>query len=141
MTSPWPATCAGPDGKSCAAAIPVSTGLTTFDNTDAHPDFPAGFSLTCGTSSIGVFRSAIWFSFVPSATGTYKVETCGSGLDSVLAVSPACNLTPYWCNDDSFVSNSVVTQQLQQGTTYYIVVGGFNTSDKWANGKLTITRL
>ena len=60
------------------------------------------------------------------AAGTYRFDTVGSGLDTVLALyDPQC-LEELACDDDSGEGfTSVVERRLDQGEQVAVVVGGF----------------
>jgi hypothetical protein len=78
----------------------------------------------CGVTSVG--RSA-WFTFTPSSTGKFWLDTAQSNFDTVMAVytgSTLDNLTQVACdNDGGFNHTSFLELTLNSGTTYQIMVG------------------
>ena len=55
-------------------------------------------------------------------------EPCGSSFDTVLYVSTTCGNSAITCSDDSCGTQSSVTWSTTAGTTYYLVVDGYNTA-------------
>jgi hypothetical protein len=85
----------------------------------------------------------VWFTFTPASSRVVAVNTCGSDFDTVVQpyVNNAGSLTPVGggCNDDSNVCpgsrQSCSAFPAIAGTTYYLMVGGYNG----ASGNLNIT--
>lgn len=136
-------TCAGAEVIPASGPFPYLTSVTA-DITDATT---AGDPPTPSCQA-NVSRS-IWYSFTPTATGLYSVAACADGptettvTDTVVAIytstggcagpfteMPITSLTR-GCDDDSCASlglQSLLTTQLQGGTTYFIVVWKGGTS-------------
>lgn len=77
----------------------------------------------------------LWFVFVPTCTGTHRIDTCGNFYDTQLTVYATCGGPEIACNDDDPTFNcgqsSVVNVSLIGGNPYWIrVAAGFsgNTS-------------
>ncbi|MFO1533157.1 MAG: hypothetical protein ABR562_05610, partial [Thermoplasmatota archaeon] len=71
--------------------------------------------------------ATVWFRWTPNASGTGVVATCGSSLDTVLAVytgGSVSALAQVGYNDNSCANQSQVTFTCVAGTTYRIQVGG-----------------
>jgi len=63
------------------------------------------------------------------ATQTFTLDTTGSDFDTVLAVLDDCGGSELACNDQAFFSNqSSVTLDAVAGTTYAIVIEGWDTA-------------
>ena len=132
-----------PANDVCSGAIlipptgpfPYLTGATS--NVDAtDTDDPVS---SCQANS----HKALWYSFTPAATGNYYISSCQSDAplstisDNILAIytsATGCTgpFTQISCDDDGCttlnlqgVISSIV---LTGGTTYYILVSGYNTS-------------
>lgn len=108
----------------CAAATVIppagpfpytDTVDTTGNGTD--PTVPA-----CGGSVDA------WWTFTPSSSGAYIVQTCSSSFDTILAVyAGTCGtLAEMACNDDNCGLQSYLQVDLTAGTAYYIQVLGFS---------------
>ncbi len=100
----------------CSGATPVTVGTTNVDTTSANND--AGTN--CGGTGPELF-----YSFTPSASGGYQIDTFGSGFDTILGVLQSDCATEITCNDDSGSLQSMVTANFTAGTTYIIQYDGF----------------
>lgn len=137
---------AAPSNDECSGALvipasgpfPYATPVTA-DITDAtmvgDPSLPS-----CQTD---VSRS-IWYRFTPSTTADYTISSCANATgttvdDTVIAVYTSSTSEcgglyseePGACDDDSCTSGdlqSVVTKQLEAGTTYFILVWQFGSA-------------
>ena len=99
------------DSDDCAAAVvipgsgPFPYGvLVNSESATAQGTDPA-MPTTCVPAGTGTAVS-LWFEFTPDAAGTYEISTCGTSVDTVLAVftGPACGpyeLVAGGCNDDA----------------------------------------
>lgn len=70
-----------------------------------------------------------YFSFTPSESGTYKIDTNGSSFNTVISVySGSCGALTEVQNSSGLVtaqgSNASVTVSLTAGTTYFFIAGG-----------------
>jgi hypothetical protein len=100
-------------------------------------------SATCGASGTS---GDVWFRLVPSTSGLLRINTCGSGFDTVLSVHTGCPGTTanqIACNDDSGAGPCVGTLQscvdvgVVAGSAYYIRIAGFAGSI--GNGLYTLS--
>lgn len=129
---------AGGPGEICTAAIPIACGATvtpdlrTYNQTGdpAHPCRNGGAG---GTNSV-------WYSFVPpTGTTSVRIQTCdhtGAPADTIITLwSGTCGaLTQVGCSDDACGTgdgylSEVCVGGLTPGTTYYIMLGAWQTSD------------
>ncbi|MCU0862381.1 MAG: hypothetical protein MUC36_01195 [Planctomycetes bacterium] len=106
----------------CVGAIPVGNGVFgPFDNFGATTSAPA-WPIPASQD--------VWFSYSAGTTGLLTVDTCGSGLDTVIQVFDGyCGaLTSLGFNDDGCPSGagSRVTVSVAPGPCW-IRVGGFGT--------------
>jgi hypothetical protein len=103
-------------------SLPYSDG--PYDTTEAttgttDPTF-------CGDVPANPDRSTVWYSFTPSATGSYVADTFDSDYDTTLYVGTANGsggIDVIGCNDDSKSLQSAVAWSATSGTTYLIAVG------------------
>jgi hypothetical protein len=86
------------------------------------------------TSCTATDTRDVWYAYSVAADDTITVGTCGSTLDTALAVFDACGGAELACNDDNAGAcgvNSVqsqVTFSGQAGQTYLIRVAGWNAN-------------
>jgi hypothetical protein len=112
-----------PPNDLCANAIPVNAGSTPWNNCGANTDGPAG---PCAPNQ------DVWFTYTPNCSGTVTLNTCLSGIDTVLAVysGPCTGLSLINCNDNATAGpcsgspQSYLTFNATAGVTYRIRVGG-----------------
>lgn len=82
-----------PPDDECAGATPLALGPNgPFFQLGATPSGPAACSAQLDDR---------WFSFVAPKSGRLRFDTCGSNVDAVLSVHPACGLPALACNDDA----------------------------------------
>jgi hypothetical protein len=119
------------ENDQCAGAIAlvndVARTLNTADATSTGDPTPP-----CGSG----FGKGVWYAFTPATSGQVTIKTCGSSFDTILSVyTGTCgSLTalPNGCNDDD--RDACPGSELQSsvsfigtaGTTYRILVGGYN---------------
>lgn len=75
--------------------------------------------------------ATIWYRWTPVAGRPYVIDTVGSAIDTTLAVytgDSLASLSEVACNDDHNARQSRVVLGAEQGTTYYLQVGGFASS-------------
>lgn len=118
----------------CANAIAVLEGSTPFNNFGANTDGPAA---TCGFGA-DPGSNDVWFTWTAPAESPVlaTIDTCGSGLDTLLTVLDACGGTQVACNDDSCGLQSRVNFVTTPGATYTIRVAGWNGAQ--GNGTLNV---
>jgi hypothetical protein len=122
---------------------------TAYDNVDATIEAGepnpanAGKASDCSTYTARPDCGAsVWFTFTPSTTGNYTIQTCDQGTDSdtVLGVYTGAavgSLTSVATNDDgsgtcfggSSAYGSRVTFAATQGTPYRVTVGGYSAGE------------
>jgi hypothetical protein len=112
-----------PANDLCANATPIGAGTYAWNNCGAITDGPPG---TCTP------QRDVWFRYFAPCSGAVQLTTCGSPIDTVLAVySGTCN-TPVLlgCNDNATSGpcngspQSFVTFNAVAGQSYLIRVGG-----------------
>lgn len=109
-----------PQNDDCSNALTVSEGTYSFDTSSATTDGHA----TCTTYN----GMDIWYSYVPSATGSATISLCGTTFDTVVSVFDSCGGSQLACNDDtcslqSQVSNVAVTA----GVPVLVRVAGYQS--------------
>lgn len=112
-------------------AVPATVVGTTEDATTAAPD---GTALP--TEGPGE-RNTVWYSFVAGSTQWLTVDTCDSDLDTIVAVVTGDAASPVgigsfpWSDDSALcgedATGSSLTWQATAGTTYWIVVDGYES--------------
>ncbi len=123
---------AAPVNDTCANATQIIPGTYTGGTCGGTVDGAA----SCGSSGAS---NDVWYSILPGVTGLARLDTCGSGYDTVLSVHTACPGTAanqVSCNDDDNWSygpcpltlGSTVNAPVIAGNTYYVRVAGFNGS-------------
>jgi hypothetical protein len=90
--------------------------------------------LPCGPGTKAY--QSVWFRYTPDSSGDVVLSTYSSGYNTVLTVWSGTegNLTNLGCNDDFRGTTSLLTLDLNGGSTYYIEVTKFDTSaptDYW----------
>ncbi|MGP1345727.1 MAG: trypsin-like serine peptidase [Phycisphaerales bacterium] len=120
-----------PDNDLCADAQTIGLGNTLWDNTNAETDGPVvtGGCIVGGDNQI---QSDIWFSYTPTTTRVIRARTCGSIIDTKMAMYIGCpgpSTPPVACNDDSEACASGGGSQIHflavQGQEYLVRVGGY----------------
>jgi hypothetical protein len=102
----------------CATAPEIAEGIFAFDNTSATNDYRG----TCGATE---FARDIWWTYIPSASGTATWTTCGqTDLDTVLTVLTDCGAPPLVCADDSCGTQTSVTFDVAAGTPLRLRLAG-----------------
>ena len=96
-----------------------TTGATTQVDDPAHP---------CGSTTTPKQSRSVWYSFTPSLSAEYNLNTNGSTYDTVLAVWTGTfgSLSNVDCDDDGGASTqSEMDVILNSGTTYYVEVSDY----------------
>jgi hypothetical protein len=83
----------------CATARVVSTGtnLLTPAQSVCNAFTTDNFGIACTSSAL---KTDLWYSFTPTTSGNYRVETCGATFDTVLAIYDNCFGSQVACNDN-----------------------------------------
>ena len=119
----------------CTHAVTLKLGVTALGSNCGGSDTSAPSS-TCGT-----FQFNAWWSFTPTTSGPYKIDTCGSGFNTILSLfSGTCMAATFVdCSTGGSAGNSpcsdgapnavLSSESLTGGTTYLVNVNGVsNTS-------------
>jgi hypothetical protein len=113
-------------GDNCSSAINVpGVPYTDYGNTSGLTD---DFQPTCGYAN---GAPDVVYTLTPLYTGSYTISLCGSSFDTELYVRTggACpGTTVLSCNDDACGLQSSLVLNLTAGTTYYIIVDGYNAN-------------
>jgi hypothetical protein len=113
----------------CSGAIPLAPGSYTFGNCGAHTE---NTSVICPSDGF-VSRNDLWYKFTPSTSGVHTFNTCGSPIDTVMALYSGCPSQggqSIACDDDygggcANALNAGFVAPLTAGQTYYLSVGNF----------------
>jgi hypothetical protein len=134
----------GGSGLSCAEAIAIETGATTFSRVGATQDMD--YTGVCDMGQFGTDTNfnVVWHTFAPTQSGTYTVTTCNSANhDTRLSVQSGCEAsTVIACNDDATGCanfTSTLTFTAVCGTEYYILVGGYSETTTLGTGTMTVS--
>ncbi|QDV06768.1 hypothetical protein Poly30_22830 [Planctomycetes bacterium Poly30] len=138
------ATASAQGANVCANAdvIPALPSTTAFDT--ASPSDTPGVPATTTGSNYCATQNEVWFTFTPSTTGAYRIDTCGGSADTAIAVyEGSCgSLLELACNDDFCLLGSAALVTLTAGMPYWVSVG---TGDAFAfptvAGSLNIAQL
>jgi hypothetical protein len=122
----------GPVNETCATATWLTDGVqVTGDNTGATVDVSNPTGVGCNGNS----APDLWYQYRPATSGTAVFQTCGSALDTTIALYASCTATtPLACNDDTTGCSaggnanygSRISRALTAGTTYFVRVAGYN---------------
>lgn len=116
----------------CEEAIDIPEGVTRFKNVQANTD---PLAVSCGP-----LRSGVWFQWRPIDDGEARIDTCGSFLNTLLAVYEGCDCPvtserELACNDDAPIwsacpgsPRSAVRFPVRRGECYTIRLGGFQNA-------------
>ena len=121
-----------PASTSCTTNNAFSCATTVSARPYTVTQSTSGFTLeTSEPRPCGSIGATGWWSWTPTTSGTYTIDTRGSSFDTVLAIytgSSVTGLTNLNCNDDISTSDvdSTITRSFTAGTTYRIQVGGYN---------------
>jgi hypothetical protein len=123
-----------PSNDDFASAAMLSLPYLDWMNVEGATTDTTDPVLPCGPQT-QAYKS-VWFRYIPFASGEAVLSTYTSGYDTVLAVWSGTegNLTNIACNDDVRGANSLLTLDLNGGSTYYIEVTKYGTSaptDYW----------
>ena len=139
---------AGYDGDSGSLTLKVVEDFANDDfyNTQAIASLPYTHSMSTGAATIAGDdpQSAcgssdghtVWFSYTPASAQFVSINTLNSNYDTVLSVwtGTRANLDEQACNDDTGSTQSLVSFEMTAGTTYHILVAGYEGD----SGSLTL---
>jgi hypothetical protein len=116
----------------CATAQVVSMGTNVLGTGQglcgAYVNDPI-HEASCAPGPSFVSKADRWFSFTPSTTGNYRLETCGSNFDTLLSIYDGCGGSQLACNNDYATGpttgctasrSRIASVTLNAGTTYTI---------------------
>jgi hypothetical protein len=78
--------------------------------------------------------AAMWYSFTPSTSGNYRIDTCGSTYDTLLSLYDGCGGTELGCNDENLVGPAVTCYGNQARLASVALIGGQNYRIRAAAG-------
>jgi hypothetical protein len=127
-----------PSNDTCAGAIVLAPGTTTFSNAAATTGTNFGGPQACDT-----MQSDLWFRYTAPCDTPISLSTCGSSFDTKLAVYTVCPTAPSQfvaCSDDgpACPPQSEVTYAGTIGATHLIRVGS-KTGGATGAGQITVT--
>jgi hypothetical protein len=118
----------------CSSPAPIKgNGAFKYTTAGRANDYTAPASCSSFTPSAS---PDVVYSLTARTNGTITASTSGSSFDTMLYVGTTCGSAAIACNDDDTGQTSKVTWSATAGTTYYLVVDGFNGA---ANGNYTLT--
>ncbi|CAG1007145.1 hypothetical protein PHYC_03396 [Phycisphaerales bacterium] len=107
----------------CVNAPTIGTGVFSGTTSGATIDGSA----PCGQSE---FSADVWYRYVAPAAGMLRVESCGSGYDTVVSLHPACGEAAIACSDDAGgacgLGSRVQVSVPAAGTQYLIRMSGYS---------------
>ena len=122
------------DNNSCAEAVDIFDGTTSFSTIGATTDGP-GLPASCEEGFGLSLVNDIWFHYQATCTGTVTVSTCNTAdYDTRLAAYEGTTCPPndfVACNDDGAGCSgftSIMEFEAVGGTTYKLRIGGFDGS-------------
>src|SRR5438552_2711315 len=128
-----------PSNNAFAAAIELSGDSVTAAGTNIGATKEPGEPNHAGNAG----GASVWWKWTAPATRLVSIETFGSTFNTLLAVytgSQVSGLTPVASNDDyGGGTQSKLTFQAQQGTTYFIAVDGYNNGFGPLSGGITLS--
>jgi len=110
-----------PNNDECGSARVIDgPGIVTGTTTLA-----TGSDVTaCGSGD----SADVWFRYTPAAATRLRLSTCGSALDTTLAVYTSCGGSASACDDDGCGQNSLVEFDAAGGQAYLIRVASIGAS-------------
>jgi len=115
----------------CANAQNVSAGQTYTGTT-------AGATIDGAASCITTQRADVWYGFIAPGSGTVRIDTCTSAIDTVLSLHTACGQAAAVCNDDAVAGvgpcgssnnlSSFVTRAMSSGERVLIRIASFSST-------------
>ena len=122
----------GPQNEICSTATWLTDSVqVTGNNTGTTVDVTDPALVGCSGNN----APDLWYRYRPATSGNATFQTCGSALDTTIALYASCTATtPLACNDDTTGCSaggnanygSLITRALKAGTTYYVRVAGYN---------------
>ena len=122
-----PASAQGSDSCASAQAI-AGVGAFPFNNTAATTGTEGQANANCLFFGSTAIQRDVWWTWTSNVSDTVEIATCGTPVDSKLAVYAGAGCpgaAPLACNDDSCGLQSRVTLPVVSGNTYTIQLGTF----------------
>lgn len=125
----------------------VGTGMFSFDLTGATTGAEGQGNTACDFFSTTGIESDIWFTWTADADGDLRMETCGSSVDTKMAIYDDADVSggcptgePLVCNDDDCsLQSGIDLPGVLNGETFLVQLGTFpGTSSNTVPGNLTI---
>jgi hypothetical protein len=123
------------DNDFCSTAREITWGSWDVNTLGALSDGDAYDDAQCGDTYLGEMNADVWYHLTACGTGSMSVSTCDTvSFDSDLVVyeGDACgSMSQIGCNGDGSGCggySSYVTVNVTEGSSYYIRVGGWNSS-------------
>jgi len=124
-------------GPNCGPVPPSNDSCANAQWAGAGVEYTGSTSLATndGTANCGGSGSSpdVWVKYRPATSGTVRVDTCGSGYDTVISLHSACGGPQLACNDDQSGGgtgcgnlSSLINYSMTAGTTYWIRIAGYN---------------
>ena len=132
-----------PENDECSGAFAIGNGLTDITTVGATNSSDSYDDSDCSGTYLGQLNADVWYSYTPSSSGTLTVETCDLiDFDSDLVVyQGTCgNKSQIACNGDGTDCSgysSLLTVEVNSGTSYLIRVGGWDESSE-GSGQLRV---
>ncbi|MGE4197281.1 MAG: M12 family metallo-peptidase, partial [Phycisphaerales bacterium] len=123
-----------PTNDACGGAITISecSGTVAASNVGADADGFVEVTDCTAASSSAIFND-LWYRVVAPCTGNIRVSTCGSAIDTKVAIFNSCPTGPNQsiaCNDDNGPGcaglDASVDFAAAAGSDYFIQVGSYN---------------
>jgi hypothetical protein len=134
-----------PQNDDLAASSPISGGTVAIDGGNVGATKETGEADHAGFPAA---TTSVWYSWTAPSAGTVTIDTCGSGIDTVLGVyrGNAFPLTTVVANDDavggicaSSSTHSRVVFSTAAGVTHRIAVAGYNGATGYFTLNLAVT--
>ncbi len=125
---------ASPPNDTCATAITITEcdGIVAFSNVGAESEGTVEVTDCNFSSSQSIFND-MWYRVVAPCTGTIRVSSCGSAIDTKIAIYTSCPSTvnsALACNDDNGPACAGLDSSVEflgiNGADYFIRVGSYN---------------
>ncbi|MCC6322835.1 MAG: hypothetical protein IT438_15535 [Phycisphaerales bacterium] len=137
------AACGAVANDNCSGAIAVTLGSAAVGgNCNATIER----LISCASGGPANTHKTVWYRFTPPASAGYEFTTCGSAIDTLLAVhrGDCLSLVEIACNDDaggcaaSGVASRTPGVAMNAGETYYIEVGQWSLVGVPAGGAIRL---
>jgi hypothetical protein len=124
-TPPPPPPPPPPSNNNFATAETITGASGTLTGTNAGATKEGGEPAHAGNNG----GASVWYRWTSPVTGNVRLQTCGSALDTLLAVytgATVSSLALIAANDDACLDDSVLIANVATGIDYYVAVDGFD---------------